>query len=152
MLTLHDRTSVELVASALHLRSLRYVIGVTDAGPLARDQEVLRAFATTRPQLFRRAVGGKRRLPAETPRIGSFAVWSAPLSELELEGGARVSLVTVVEKARLPGVEPLCLHLVTGEPVTTRSEVASVFDAYLARSVEPDLLDAHLGSQSYATA
>lgn len=153
VLILPDRASVELVVPALHARSLRYVIGVTDASRLTDDPGALRAFATTRPYLVRRALRGRRtsRAPGAPPvRIAALAVWAAPLTGLDLEGDARPSLLTLLEKGRRPHVVPLCLHLVTGEPVGTREGVLSVVDAYLGRPERQGLLDELVVASGYA--
>jgi hypothetical protein len=139
VLSVHDRTSLSHVAAALHARGLSFVIGVGDARDLASDGEVVRVFATRRPHLLRRALGSKGRNGSSTPtaaeRVVALAVWAAPLSAFRHEGGRPTSLLTIVEKGRRQGSEPLCLHLVTGEPVETRTEVAAVVDAYLKRVV-----------------
>jgi hypothetical protein len=137
VLRLGDPAAVDAVVPALQARASRYIVRVMEAGSLARAPEVVRAFATQRPHLL-------WRVPPEGPApdpddAGSalvpLAVWSAPLSRFARTAGARASLLTVVEKHRRPGVEPICWHLVTGEAVETRKQVASVVDAYLARPV-----------------
>jgi hypothetical protein len=131
-------TLAELQAS-----SLRYVLRVTTPTLLVNEPEVLHAFAKTRPHALQRFIAvtpgatGTEDTGTAAARRASLVVWSAPLSRWGSKRGVPPSLLTVVEKSRRAGVEPLCLHLVTSERADTKARVAAVLDAYLASTTDP---------------
>jgi Transposase DNA-binding/Transposase DDE domain len=139
--------------------SVRYVIRLAHNRRLVGETEKLKEFASKGRCIFKREVRlaaraqalpyDQRIHPARDVREASLSV-SAVSVELrrsnnyapESPPSLQVNVVTVKELDCPEGVEPICWHLVTNEPIDTRAQVAFIVDAYRSRWIVEELFKA----------
>lgn len=143
----------------LHAAGIRHVIRLAHNRNLVGEAEKLKDFVSNGECLFKREVRVAARAkalpydqrihPERQVRNATLAV-SAVSVELRRSNnyapGAppsiKVNVVTVREVDCPAGVEPICWHLMTSEPIGTPEDVAFVVDAYRARWVVEEFFKA----------
>jgi hypothetical protein len=136
--------------SELHAKSVRFIARLAHNRNIIGSTDGLKEVAVRGACLFQREVYLSRRAKAlpydrkrHPERVSRYAQLEVSAMTVEVRRSTNfvpgcppslsVNVVTVKEINPPTGVDPICWHLVTGEPVGTQQQIEFVVDAYRAR-------------------